>query len=430
MKRPPKRAGAGPRELTAEGTVASLLARRGAYLELAARFGTPLYVCEDAILRERAREFLSTFRRAVPGLEAFFPVKTNSQPQVLRTLVDAGLGLEVSSGSELGLALDCGARMVLFNGPAKTKTELALALAHRHVVTVVLDSMTELRRLADLAAGQRSVRAGLRLSVENHGAWRKFGVPMDGLAEFLDEAQRWPGIEIRGLQFHTSWNMGPASQVRCLGRLGDVLATLPSAWRQDLDFLDIGGGFWPPQGKWVPRRPPPEGWAPGAVPPFYLTVPAAPLSIFAARIGAALEAHIRPHCAPVIYAEPGRWVANDAVHVLLSVQDIKDGRLAITDGGTNLVGWDRFENNYFPLVNLGRPGLTERPYLVLGSLCTPDDLWGRSFFGEDLQLGDILLLPHQGAYAYSLRQRFIKPLPPTVFVPVDGPPVLVEEAAP
>ena len=68
--------------------------------------------------------------------------------------------------------------------------------------------------------------------------------------------------------------------------------------------------------------------------------------------------------------------------------------------------------DYSPVFNLTRPSLKEKPCHILGSLCTPHDVWGFSYFGEDIQPGDILMIPTQGAYTYSLRQNFIKPVPP------------------
>ena len=47
---------------------------------------------------------------------------------------------------------------------------------------------------------------------------------------------------------------------------------------------------------------------------------------------------------------------------------------------------------------------------MTGSLCTPHDIWGWSVFGDGIEPGDILLLPSQGAYTWSLRQQFIKPV--------------------
>jgi diaminopimelate decarboxylase len=59
--------------------------------------------------------------------------------------------------------------------------------------------------------------------------------------------------------------------------------------------------------------------------------------------------------------------------------------LVITDAGTNTIGWERFETDYFPVLNLTRPDLTERPCHVLGALCTPHGVWGYSYFGQDIR---------------------------------------------
>jgi diaminopimelate decarboxylase len=62
------------------------------------------------------------------------------------------------------------------------------------------------------------------------------------------------------------------------------------------------------------------------------------------------------------------------------------------------------------VINLSRPSLKEIPVRVFGCLCTPLDIWGTSCFGREVLPGDILLIPDQGAYTYSLRQSFIKPI--------------------
>jgi diaminopimelate decarboxylase len=97
------------------------------------------------------------------------------------------------------------------------------------------------------------------------------------------------------------------------------------------------------------------------------------------------------------------------MHILLTVVDKKAKDLIITDGGTNIIGWERFEHDYAPIINLSRPALTEHECLILGSLCTPHDVWGYGYFGDGIEIGDALLIPGQGAYTYSLRQKFIKP---------------------
>ncbi len=75
--------------------------------------------------------------------------------------------------------------------------------------------------------------------------------------------------------------------------------------------------------------------------------------------------------------------------------------------------WDgnALKATIFPVLNLTRPALIETPCYVLGSLCTPHDVWGYSYWGTGIEEGDVLMIPTQGAYTYSLRQHFIKPVP-------------------
>jgi diaminopimelate decarboxylase len=145
-------------------------------------------------------------------------------------------------------------------------------------------------------------------------------------------------------------------------------------------------------------------------------MPAVPIEYFARQIAKALRKHVFPHISTTVYLEPGRWICNDAMHIMLRVVDKKHDDLIITDGGTNAVGWERFETDYFPVINLTHPGKSENPCLILGSLCTPHDVWGYAYFGTKIEEGDLLLIPTQGAYTYSLRQNFIKPLPAVVIV--------------
>ena len=104
------------------------------------------------------------------------------------------------------------------------------------------------------------------------------------------------------------------------------------------------------------------------------------------------------------------------MHIIIQVIDKKAPDLVITDAGTNAVGWERFETDYFPVINLTRSGTKEKPCHVLGSLCTPHDVWGYAYFGQEIREKDILMIPTQGAYTFSLRQEFIKPLPRVVVI--------------
>ncbi|MBU0514974.1 MAG: alanine racemase [Proteobacteria bacterium] len=398
--------------------VEKFLDRAPAFLAAAQAHGTPLYLFDRKTLLERAARFKAAFEAHLGSVQVFYAVKSNNHPEVARALAGFGLGLDVSSGLELELALEAGAAEIVFSGPGKTAGELDLAVARADRVTVLIDSFGELERLEKAAAGREvMVRAGVRLTTQESGLWRKFGIPLTRLEEFFETAAARPHVALGGLQFHTSWNLDPSAQVDFLARLGRSLADMSPAQRRAIEFLDIGGGFWPPKGEWLTWASTPPGRLAQAVEPGgppstgHFVNRAAPLDTFAQEIGRAIREHIRPHVAEFqIYTEPGRWLSHEAMHLLLRVVDKKAQDLVITDGGTNIIGWERFENEYFPVINLTRPADEERPCLICGSLCTPHDVWGSAYFGADIEEGDVLLIPCQGAYTYSLGQRFIKPL--------------------
>ena len=398
--------------------VQGFIDRRNDFLATAGHHGSPLYVLDVAALLERARQFTEAFGRALPEVGVYYAVKSNNCPQVVAAMVAAGLGLDVSSGPELQMALDCGAGDIVFSGPGKRDGEHDLAAANSDRVTVLIDSFGELARLEQVA-GRRGVgvRAGVRLTTTEHGLWRKFGVMLPEMTRFFDTADACDHVRLVGIQFHTSWNMDPARQVDFIRLLGAAMDKLSHAQRAAVAFVDIGGGIWPAEGEWLRPAGTPEGKLRKAVdpdwhaPPTAHRIPSQPIETFAEAIGQAVREHIFPRAQCRICVEPGRWLCHDGMHLLMTVLDRKADDLVITDAGTNAVGWERFETDYFPVISLTQPDLTERPCMVMGSLCTPRDLWGCGYFGRDIREGDVLLIPSQGAYTYSLRQEFIKPLP-------------------
>ncbi|UCH25762.1 MAG: alanine racemase [Trueperaceae bacterium] len=401
-----------------EALVRSHLTRNGRYLDMVQKYGSPLYFVDEAALADRARQFRAAFESQLQAVRCFYAVKSNNHPFLAKTLLGMGFGLDVSSGIELEGALALGATDILFSGPGKTASELALAAQHHERVTVLMDSFGELERLEREAAKRGlQVRAGVRLMSDERGLWRKFGIPLHDLYAFWEAASRCSHVTLCGLQFHASWNLNPGNQMAFIARLGQTLSAFEQEVLSRIEFVDIGGGYWPAQGEWLhpadeANRSHPLETSASQRPPVHL--PAVPIEQFAEKIGRALQEHLYPHLTCAIYLEPGRWVCHDAMHILLRVVDKKERELVITDAGTNTVGWERYETDYFPVINLSRPSLEEVPCLILGSLCTPHDVWGYRYFGGAIEPNDVLLVPSQGAYTYSLRQRFIKPLPRVV----------------
>lgn len=387
--------------------VAPLFDQSQHYLDCVATHGSPLYLVDSAKLIDQAGRFRTAFTSRLPDTRFYFAMKSNAMPEISRILIAEGFGLDVSSGLELATALELDAPDIIFSGPGKTKHELLMAAAHPGRVTLLLDSIGECRRvMALLTEKKQTLSVGIRLNCQPEGLWRKFGIMPDQLRPLIQEITAHPFLTCTGIQFHSSWNMTPDRQKEIVSSLGSLLAGMPYEFLADCRFIDIGGGYWPETGEWLVSDDPLR----------HYHLPATPLETFAQELSEALIHHVLPHGNPCICFEPGRWICHDAMHILVQVIDKKTPDMVITDAGTNAVGWERFETDYFPVLNLTRPGLIEQPCHILGSLCTPHDVWGYSFFGSGIQEGDILMIPFQGAYTYSLRQSFIKPLPRTAVI--------------
>ncbi|MFH1351685.1 MAG: decarboxylase [Pseudomonadota bacterium] len=387
-------------------------------MESAYRFGTPQYLFDEPSVTSRITQFKGAFSRHIDRHRIFYAMKSNSFGGIYRCVVAQGLGLDVSSGLELSSALAVGCKEIIFSGPGKTDEELDLAVKHRQRVTLLVDSFGELQRLSE-ALKRRPVRGeylktGFR--VHQQGVWSKFGIRLKDLALMLEKARSVEGIKPCGIQFHTSWNLDPTPQITMINEIGSYLHRhVPSDFWPSLKFLDIGGGFWPEQGEWLNPQNTLKGRLiellnPGAkfrLKHYYHE--ATPIDYFAKEIARAFSQQAPPLRNLELWMEPGRWISTPAMHILLRVVDKKDERTAITDGGTNLLGWERPLTEFIPVINLTQPSQKEQRARLLGSLCTPHDIWGLSLFGVGIDTGDILVIPDQGAYTYSLRQSFIKP---------------------
>ena len=405
-----------------QNCVASALTRREEYLELVQKHGSPLYVLDCEVLRIRAKRFVSAFAGQLPRPpRVFYAMKSNHHPRVASTLLASGLGLDVSSGWELRRAIELDAKDILFSGPGKTDAELAMAMEHANRVTLLIDSFGELERLAKHASyTSTAIRCGVRLTTDPLGLWRKFGIAAEELRAFITQANQCPGVTVCGLQFHLSWNHSPERQAAMIRSLKPVLKSLPESQRKQLEFLDIGGGYWPESGEWLQWAGTDQGGLlehldPGSTRGRQrFVVPGEPIETFADVLCREIQTCVSPGDDLQVYLEPGRWLCHPCMQLIMTVVDRKREDLAITDAGTNAIGWERFEVDFSPVINLSRPSLEELDCEIQGSLCTPRDLWGYGCWGANVCSGDILMVPNQGAYTYSLRQDFIKPVPKVV----------------
>lgn len=398
----------------------------------AEKFGTPQYILNSDELRKRARFFIETFRRHIPGLETFYAFKCNDFPVLVKTLKEEGLNADVAGPFELQLALKLGFDKIIFTGPGKSIEELELSIQNSDKVIINLDNEDEFLRLRSLKP-KKTVNVSIRLNPDTKitQSWSKFGIELKNLKGLIHQINKEPNINLIGLHFHCSWNQTPERYVKNISLVGGYLRkNFSDSELSKLQFFDIGGGFYPediavmnklsPKAELINILKEKGDFEFSDFDPYlFLTEKVEPLENFAREISEALKENILSLNPSIkIYCEPGRFIATHSTSILLKVVAEKDG-CVIVDGGINMFGDYRFEEYAFaPIVNLSNFSTEIKRKIIYGPLCDPSDLWGYSYYGNGIKKGDVLAVLHQGAYTFCCAWRFIKPIPP--YAVMDG----------
>lgn len=220
--------------------------------EVADRFGTPVYILDEAEVRDRCR----TYRHAFPDAEVLYAAKAFLCRAMARWMEEEGLGLDVCSAGELELAVTTGfpPERIVLHGNAKTPRDLEAAL-RLGVGRVVIDSPSEIARLAAAVGPDGKQKVMVRvvpgISAGGHDKIRtgtedqKFGLSIrDGyalhaLTRILDQ----PNLELTGLHCHLGSQItGVKPYLTAVRRMVGLMARLYGQYGVVLPELDLGGG--------------------------------------------------------------------------------------------------------------------------------------------------------------------------------------------
>ncbi|PXX71469.1 diaminopimelate decarboxylase [Nocardia tenerifensis] len=382
------------------------------HAELAAEFGTPLYVYDlDELDAARAELFA-----ALPEeFELFYALKANPHPDIVRALRGGARSCraEISSTGELAAALaaGCTGADCLYTGPGKTPGELAEAIGHG-VRLFSTDSVTDVRRVgaaatahgvvADCLLRVNSVTASAATSIRMTGVPSQFGFDSESVAALVPALREVPGVRLAGMHFFPLSNADEASLIGEFQHTIAIAAELAAEAGLPLRYLDIGGGFAAPYG--VPG-------ARGAYP------------TLRGELAVALDKHLPDWRSgrPRIACESGRFLAGTCGTLVTRVSNIKVSRgrkFVIVDAGINTFGGMSGLGRLLPVaVGLPPDSRSEMASLV-GPLCTPGDVLGRHIAVPPLAPDDLVSIPNTGAYGptASLLMFLGRPAPMEVLV--------------
>ncbi|HZU11644.1 MAG TPA: diaminopimelate decarboxylase [Chloroflexota bacterium] len=377
--------------------------------ELAARYGTPLYLYCAATLRRSARDALAAFGPL--GVRVSFAAKACALPGVMRIFADEGLGLDAVSAGEMeaGLRAAFPPDRIHLHGNVKSDQELEQAV-RLGLHAVVLDNREEIVRLASIVARESvTVRVTLRLNLplearthphlQTTGARSKFGIPVGSEDEVAVGAtlRAAPRLCLTGLHTHLGSQISDAELYE---------TTVEEMRRQGVRYRD--GGFPIEEitvgGGWA------EAYAPGDE--------RLPMGRVAAVIGAAI-----PGADFRWGVEPGRALvarAGIAVYRVGAVKRISGRRLVAVDGGMGDNPRPALYGARYTGFIVGKEDAApEGPATVVGRYCESGDILVHDVALPAVQAGDLLAVPMSGAYQLSMASAY-NLVPPPAAVLVDA----------
>src|SRR5919197_641100 len=325
--------------------------------DLLAEHGSPLWLANLDIVRDRSRAFAQAWRSAWPDVAIAYSLKANRLPAILRAVGEQDVGYQVVSEAEYRLVrsvTDAEGRALVVQGPAKPPSLLELAAADGALV--IADSLAELCRLA--SSGVHRVGLGVSLPGVGHGT-SHFGVPMAEVPMAPRHAAAL-GLRIEALAVHLV-SAGFDHPITAEDRLASPLmvrwpqpperfATAARmmagmAGRMGIPVIDVGGGFPPAPQEALYAR-----------------------SVAGSIGGAGFEGRV--------LVEPGRALVADAVDLACTVTAIKRlpdrRRCVVLDAGTNLLPGTLF---HWPALEVpGSDAPPADPAVVTGPLCTNVDV--------------------------------------------------------
>jgi ornithine decarboxylase len=371
--------------------------------KLAEQHGTPLFVVDHDELRRN----YAMFKKYLPRVQAYYAVKANPDPAIVKTLFDAGASFDVASMPEFHIVHEYIKDMpdkqrqawiwdkIIYANPIKANETLQELNPYKPLVTY--DNDEEIRKIK-----KHAPQAGLalRLKVPNTGAMvelsSKFGAAPGEAVDLILAADK-VGLTVEGLSFHVgSQTTNFGNYVAAINLAANIFKEAGDRGYTKMNLLDIGGGFPAPYDD--------------TVKPFRELA-----GIINREINRLFPKNIQ------ILAEPGRFLCATAATAISKIigKAVRDGKLCyyINDGVYHTFSGVIFDHCHYHMKSFKR-GPTQI-CSVFGPTCDALDVVSMAEeLPGDLQLGDLLYSEQIGAYSHASSTWF-NGFPPATVVHIN-----------
>ncbi|MCL2785868.1 MAG: diaminopimelate decarboxylase [Methanomassiliicoccaceae archaeon] len=361
--------------------------------DIAERFGTPVYVTDEDILRGNYRRIYNAFAKHM-DTRVYYACKANTSMALLRILEQEGSYVDTVSIGEIATCMKVGfpVSRIMYTGTSVSTSELRDVL--NTGVMVNIDSPSEMERLAEIDGNAKiSVRitpgigAGHCDKVVTGSKGSKFGIPLDSAVDIYGRALE---LGLRPIGIHVHIGSGGSDPMNALSNAVSVLTDLTNDIKDvhglDLEFINMGGGFE------VPYKP---------------NEPEMDIEELASVV---TDMILNDTSVRTIALEPGRYVVCDSTILLTRCVDVKRA------GGKNYIGVDAgfntlirptFYDSYHHVAIANKFNKAcEGKYDVVGPICESGDYLARDRALPTPEEGDVVAVYNCGAYAFSMSSTY------------------------
>ena len=388
-------------------------------VDLANKYGTPLYVMDERTIRGHCRTFQQSIDDNYGGKGlAVYASKAFNCKEMCRIIKDEGLGIDVVSGGELytALSVDFPPEKIVFHGNNKTEEEIKLAL-ESGVGRIVVDNLTELRTIEKMAAELNKnpgvmIRIKPGIDAHTHNFIRtgqidsKFGFALEtGEAfEAIKEVLEQKNVTLKGVHCHIGSQIFEIDPFKAAAEvmLG-FMAKVKKELSYEIKELNLGGGF-------------------GIR---YLIDDDAKLyKTFMEQVSVTVKETCKRLGLniPFIMIEPGRSIVGPAGTTLYTVGAVKTipgirNYVSVDGGMTDNPRYILYQSEYSIAVanKIDKP--SDYIATIAGRCCESGDLVQEDAKIQTPEPGDILAVFCTGAYNYSMASNYNRvPRPPVVMI--------------
>lgn len=382
-------------------------------VELAKKYGTPLYVMDEVTLRKIAREYKDAFS-SYKKVNMMYASKALMTSQIAKILHEEGFGFDVVSGGEIFTIHNAKVDMnyATFNGNNKTYDEIELAL-NLNVGRISVDNFYEIKLLDEIAKKKNKVqKILLRITpgiechtheyIQTGHLDSKFGFDLTQIDEAVNLIKNeCKNLEIKGLHAHIGSQIFE-TQVYYdeIGVLIKELKRINEVHNLNLDEMNIGGGLG-----------------------ITYTDEDCPPSVY--ELADVILKSIKENCAkynfdePVLYIEPGRSIVGTSgvtLYTIGSYKQVPKGRkyIAVDGGMADNPRPSMYGAKYVAEIANKKENENFEKVTVAGRFCESGDILIKDIELNSPETGDILCVYNTGAYGYSMSSNYNRVLKPAM----------------